>query len=95
MKNNSKNRKLKFIRQKNRIRLGKESYFVFFKVSNRFINNEEAIKVLTEGFINKALFNLFYNFKIEKVRKIFFSFGEFGEDFLINAKTLKIELSNK
>jgi len=61
MKNNRKNRKLKFIRTKNRLRTGRASFYVSEKVSDDMPNAIEYV----DDFKTRALKALFRIYKIK------------------------------
>jgi len=88
MKNNNKNRKLKFIREKNNLRLGINSINIFYKISNK-------IDIITYAnyLIDASKKEIFKKYKL-KLRKNSFNFDKCDEDFIKDLITIKITLNN-
>lgn len=87
MKNNNKNRKLNFIRKKNKLRLGFISYYGYRKfvvIDEKTIN--DAIILTKEKCLNE--------FKIIP-RFMTIMKGKDGDDFMLQTNTLWIKLTNK
>lgn len=90
MKNNSKNRKLKFIRQKNDLRLGKTKFYCTEKVSSEVdILTADYWERLTTIAINSLKRR--YNLKLNVVT--FMPNQIDGDDFIRNVKTNAVILS--
>lgn len=87
MKNNSKNRKLKFIREKNKLRVGKYQYYLHFKVS-RVPNINIGMIILDKMYGLYKKYNLDYSY-LEK-RKISTDIGYMNDDFVNNLVTVRI-----
>lgn len=85
----SKKRKLKYIRYKNNLRNGKDSFVMFQKVSQ--LDEGEAIK---NSLIDEAKKCLMKKYRID-LPKHEFLIGQNGDDFLKNIVTVKIKLSLK
>lgn len=91
MKYNNKNRKLVFIRNKNKFRLGKKRFKAFTKYSN--LLDENAIKLIVEDLFHFAEKDLFKKCRL-KLRNAEFRFGTDGEDFMYNRNSAIVELYN-
>lgn len=94
MKNNRTNRKLKFIREKNNLRLGKRPFTSFHKVTNELLNDAESFEYQVNLLMNTIIKHVFNYYKI-RLKYSKFTFGEQFNDFIKNQKTLRIELTNK
>lgn len=95
MRNNNKKRKLKFIREKNSLRLCNTSFYSVFKISNRLINNTNIINILVSGFIEKSKKELFKEFRLLSLNNVTLHFAQINNDFCLNTTTLRIKLSKK
>jgi len=94
MKNNNRNRKLEYIREKNNYRLGKRPFTVFSKISNEFMNDEKALEQAIIKIVNDASKEFKNKFKFF-LRRVIIRFGDNYDDFIKDQKTLRIELTNK
>jgi len=90
MKNNRTNRKLKFIRLKNRLRLGFTTFKYYTKISNNISESEE--KEVIESLRNDAEESLFKRFRLKNPKKMDIRIGYEGDDFLKNISSLLVEL---
>lgn len=88
MKNNSKNRKLKFIRTKNNLRTGKVKFYCYAKVNNEVDINEKYWEYL----LDVAKKSLFDTYKLTLPFHDTFK-GTDGLDFIKNLTTVRIRLS--
>ncbi len=88
MKNNNKNRKLDFIRGKNKLRLGKQVFRHYLK----HVPNVTVSRIEKELLTAKNL--LFEKYKL-KLRYTFLAISEVNEDFINNTKTIQITLTNR
>lgn len=91
MKNNNRNRKLKFIREKNRLRLGKQLFKAFCKVPESL--EEKYVKMAIDDLIEFAKKDLFKKFRLN-LRNENFRIGQDGRDFIMNVNTIVVELNN-
>jgi len=90
MKNNNRNRKLKFIREKNNLRLGKTKFYCHEKVSNQLdILNTKYWEDLTTTAIKSLLKN--YNLKLNVVQLV--PNQLIGDDFIKDMHTNCVILS--
>ena len=87
MKDNRKNRNLKFIRTKNKLRLGQMSYVYFEKFSNSIDPTEEIITML----INDARNALFRACKLDLPKCELMS-GTHGDDLPKDLYTIRVSL---
>lgn len=89
---NRKQRNLDFIRRKNALRLGRNKYSGFFKISDLIELNTDHVAEL----INEIECNLFREFKIIAGNYVNLnteiSTGKYSEDFLKGLFTLKIDV---
>lgn len=92
--NNNRNRKLKYIREKNNLRLGKRPFTVFSKISNELFNDEKALQQVIEQLTNDASKEVKNKFKLF-LKRVIIRFGHNGDDFIKDQQTIKIELTNK
>lgn len=88
MKNNNRNRKLKFIREKNNLRLGIHIYRYSRKLP-RTDKNENV-----EHYLDWAKDELYKKFKL-KLRNNEIRVGQDGVDFIMDTRTLIITLCNR
>lgn len=88
MKNNNKNRKLNFIRQKNNLRLGVTIFRQAFKIADSTEN--ESI----EPYLFKAKVSLYSKYRL-RLRNNNIRIGHENLDFILNTRTLLITLHNK
>jgi len=95
MKNNNKNRKLKFIREKNNLRFGITVFCGSCKIHNKLMNDKKALNIISNDCLLKTEKELFKKFKISKLRNTVLLFGYDGDDFIMDKQTLRIELNNK
>lgn len=89
MKNNRKNRKLEFIREKNNLRLGKTKFYYYEKCSNNFFDTKEYLEPL----IKRAQNDLFKRYKLKSKTNLIIK-GLIEDDFIKDLKTMCIVLSN-
>jgi len=93
MKNNNKNRKLKFIRAKNRLRIGETSFFVYRKITNQYL------KIAPENhiseFINYSKKQLLRVYKLSNLNKSNYMVEYSDDDFIRDMKTERVELRLK
>jgi len=92
MKNNRKNRKLKFIRKKNNLRLGKRIFKHFVTFTNDV--DEELLKIIKNELKKSAEEILFKKYKLT-LRNNSFNFGYRNNDFVRNQTTAVIILCNR
>ena len=92
MKNNRKNRKLKFIREKNKLRLGFDKFKAFVKVPENV--SDIIIKYAIEDLVCFAKRYLFKKHKLS-LNIIEIQTGQDNEDFIRNLKTIVATLRNK
>lgn len=93
MKNNRKNRKLAFIRQKNAFRSNKHIFASVFKFTPEFIDdcpNHEWLKIL-KNCVSETRKSLSKSLKIT-AKKDGISFGQDGLDFVNNTVSMKVTL---
>lgn len=88
MKDNCKNRKLKFIRDKNRLRLGRIKFYSIVKVYPEMEQDVEYIEYI----IDKTKQSLMEKYKLSLNIIGLEKFID-GDDFLKNRSTLRISLS--
>lgn len=91
MKENNKNRKLKFIREKNNLRLGKITFKAVVKFTDTY--NEHFLNVVKTELKRIAETDLFNKFKLV-LRNHIFKIGAYGDDFVKDIKTAMIILYN-
>jgi len=90
MKNNRKNRKLKFIREKNDLRLGRTTFAAHCKISNLTTDLYTHLNDL----VILAKKQLFKKYKLSLPNTVI-SNGICDDDFIRNVKTYKVTLSLK
>lgn len=93
MKQNRKNKKLLFIRKKNNLRLGKESFIYVETFSESYfdeLSNEDIKQELT----NEAKKILYKKYKL-KLNKVDFLISYYNDDFITNSISIKLKLSLK
>jgi hypothetical protein len=91
MKDNNKNRKLKFIREKNSLRLGKTRFKAFVKFSDTA--DERFVEIVKKDLKQVAEADLLNKFKLV-LRNHNYNIGTCGDDFIRNLKTALITLHN-
>jgi hypothetical protein len=90
MKNNRKNRRLRYIREKNHLRLGGE-LIQFFKISNELLMSEFGethIKSEVNHLMKKT-----DKYKLNLKHEI--QIGQGSDDFLSNTKTVRLKTCKK
>jgi hypothetical protein len=87
MKNNSKNRKLAFIRTKNDIRNGRHKIKSFFKVSNEALENTGSMSSLIEVESTTQINKILKTWKVNAFMSDIF-IASHDDDFLKNQKTV-------
>jgi len=92
MKNNNKNRKLKFIRAKNSLRLGFSKFYCFEKCSN-ILKEQSTSKEYLEKLLETAKNSLFKIYKLKLNKATFDILVMDGEDFLKDLHTNRVILS--
>ncbi len=92
MKDNCKNRGLKFIRFKNKLRIGKQIYSSRFRYSN--LLDEDTIKIGLEYLVKKTKEDLFKEFKLV-LNTVVLRFVQSPNDFIQNSTTVICDLSLK
>lgn len=94
MKNNNRNRKLNYIREKNNLRLGKRPFTIFGKISNELFDDEKALEQVIKQLTNDASKEVKNKFKLF-LKRVIIQFVYNGDDFIKDQQTIKIELTNK
>lgn len=92
MKNNNRNRKLEYIRYKNRLRLGKAKFSGYVKFNET--QDEHLLKIIFEELQKSTFENLFKKYRIA-LRNAILDIGQDGYDFINNQKTARLTLSNR
>ena len=90
MKNNRKNKKLNFIRIKNSLRLGMNSFFVSRKISNEYL--KELPENHIQNFIEYSKKQLKKIYKLDNLNKADYKIDYCGDDFILDLKTERVEL---
>ena len=97
MKKNTKNRKLKYIREKNILRLNRNSVKCYAKISKELLEsiNEDQFEEQVKIFIEESIEKIYKKFKLY-ANGIHFAISPFGvdDDFIYNLTTMKVTLSN-
>lgn len=88
MKNNNKNRKLRYIRTKNALRHRDASLISCFKVSDQLQLNDPFIQETISDIINSMKI-----YKLPLKHKV--SIGHLGKDFIMNLTTVRIETTRE
>jgi len=91
MKNNNKNRKLKFIRTKNNLRLGITSFFVSRKVTDEYLKDIPSNHY--DNFLEYSKKQLFKIYRLSNLNKAQYNIGYCGDDFIKHLQTEQIKLS--
>lgn len=92
MKNNNRNRKLNYIRYKNRLRLGKAVFAGYVKFTET--QDDELLKNIFEE-LQKSTFESLFKKHRMTLRNQVLDIGYNGEDFITNLKTARLTLSNR
>ena len=88
-----KQRKLEYIRLKNKLRIGKSKFKTYTKFSNELIDDTDFMIGFIKQSLNDAEKMLFKKFRII-LDQFYFQIGMDDNDFLRNTKTLMITLYN-
>ncbi len=92
MKNNCKNRKIKFIRYKNNLRLGKTRFSCITRVYEEM--GREDMTFYLQHFVRLTTEDLFEQLKI-KLRTIKIEKFQDSRDFMENSITVRVTLTNE
>ena len=87
----AKQRKLKYIREKNGLRTGKKSIDTFVKLNNQIIQYSD-INVYIDSFVMEAKNYAIKKWKVN-LENIKLNYGLDGDDFIRDLTTIKITLS--
>lgn len=91
-KHNRKNRKLEYIRYKNRLRTGKAVFTGYIKYTET--QDDELLKIILEELQKTTFESLFKKYRIT-LRNQVLDFGYNGDDFIRNEITARLTLSNR
>lgn len=92
MKNNSKNRKLKYIRYKNALKRGRQVFCGYIKLSTT--KDENILNIALEELQKSTIEALFKKYRI-KLKNQTFDFGQDADDFIKNITTIRLTLCNR